>query len=190
MKIGLFFGSFNPIHNGHITLANYMLNNSDLDYIWFVISPQNPFKYKDSLLLESERLKMVNMSIVDNPRLKANNIEFKLPKPSYTIDTLKILSERHKEYEFVLMMGTDNLENFHKWKDYENILEKYEIYVYPRSTSDGGTLKNHPKVKMFNSNLNELSSTFIRNEIKENREIKNFLPLVVNNYIQRKGFYK
>ena len=190
MKIGLFFGSFNPIHNGHLSLANYVLKNSDLDNIWFVISPHNPLKDKDSLLSESERLKMVNMSIFNSENLRASDIEFKMPKPSYTIDTLNLLKERFKENEFVIIMGTDNLENLHKWKDYEKILNEYEIYVYSRPTSDGGELKNHSKVKIFNSNLSEISSTFIRNSIKEDRDASNLMIPSVWNYIKRKGFYK
>ncbi len=190
MKIGLFFGSFNPIHNGHLALANYVLKNSDLNKVWFVISPHNPLKEKDSLLTESERLKMVNMSIIDNDKLRASDVEFKMPKPSYTIDTLNYLKERFKENEFVIIMGTDNLENLHKWKDFEKILNEYEIYVYSRPTSDGGNLKNHPKIKIFNSNLSEISSTFIRNSIKEGKDASNLMTLSVWNYINRKGFYK
>lgn len=190
MKIGLFFGSFNPVHNGHIILANYMLEHTDLENVWFVISPHNPLKDKQTLLKESERLKMINMALVGKEKILVSDIEFKLSQPSYTIDTLQILEMIHKEDEFVIIMGTDNLENLHKWKDYQNILEKYSIYVYSRNTSDGGELKNNSKVKIFNANLVELSSTFIRNEIRNNRDVKDFLPVPVYNYIKRKEFYK
>ncbi len=189
MKIGLFFGSFNPVHNGHVTLANYMLEHTDLDRVWFVISPHNPLKDKDSLLDKSERLKMVNMSLVDNDTMRASDIEFNLPQPSYTIDTLNILSKTFKEDEFVIMMGIDNLDNLHKWKNYQQILDKYEIYVYLRSTGDGGQFKTHPKIKILNTPLIEVSSTFIREEIKNNRDVKSILPSQVHGYI-RKGFYK
>ena len=190
MKIGLFFGSFNPIHKGHITLANYILNHTDLDKIWFVISPQNPLKDKNLLLPEKERLKMVNMALVDIENMQASDIEFKMPKPSYTIDTLNLLKERFKENQYVVIMGTDNLENFDKWKDYQKILNEYEIFVYSRSTSDGGELKNHPKVKLFNSDFTELSSTMIRKMIKENENVDGLIPNSVYNYIKRNGFYK
>jgi nicotinate-nucleotide adenylyltransferase len=190
MKIGLFFGSFNPVHVGHMILANYMLEYTDLESIRFVTSPQNPLKDKDSLLSESERLKMVNMALVDNEKMQASDVEFKMPKPSYTIDTLEVLKKRSPENEYVIIMGTDNLENLHKWKDYEKILEQYEIYVYSRSTSEGGELRNHLKVKLFDAHLVEMSSTFVRQAIKENRDVRYLVPTPVWNYIKRKGFYK
>ena len=158
--------------------------------MWFIISPHNPLKDKNSLLSEKERLKMVNMALIDNEHMRASDIEFNLSKPSYTIDTLNLLKETFKENEFVIIMGTDNLENLHKWKDYQKILEEYQIYVYSRSSSDGCNLILHPKVKMFDVNLIEMSSTFIRNEIKENRDVKDFLAPQVANYIKRKGFYQ
>ncbi len=190
MKIGLFFGSFNPIHIGHTTLADYILNHTDLDKVWFVISPQNPLKDKNLLLPENERLKMVNMALVENEKMRASDIEFKMPKPSYTIDTLNLLKERFKENEYVIIMGTDNLENFHKWKEYQSIINNYDLYVYSRSTSDGGELKNHPKVKIFNVDSIEISSTFIRETIKNNGNIDSLVTNSVGNYIKRKGFYK
>lgn len=191
MKIGLFFGSFNPIHVGHMILANYMLEYTDLDSIQFVVSPHNPMKDKESLIEESERLKLINMALVDNEKMKASDIEFKMPKPSYTIDTLNLLQQRSQENEYVIIMGTDNLENLEKWKGYEQILSNYQIYVYCRSLSDGGKLKAHPKVKMCDAHLVELSSTFIRQAIKENKDIRYLVPsLAIWNYIKRKGFYK
>jgi nicotinate-nucleotide adenylyltransferase len=191
MKIGLFFGSFNPVHNAHVTLAQYMLDNTDLECIWFVISPQNPLKDKESLLSEKERLKMVNMAIVNNDKMRASDIEFKLSKPSYTCDTLNLLKKTFKDDEFVLIIGTDNLENLHKWKDYKNILEDYKIYVYPRNTKETiSELKNHPNVKIFNVDLIDISSSCIRQAIKENREVVNLLAPQVEGYIKRKGFYR
>jgi nicotinate-nucleotide adenylyltransferase len=132
MKIGLFFGSFNPVHVGHMVLANYMLEYTDLDKIWFVISPHNPLKKKSSLLDEKHRLQLVNLAIGDNAKIKASDIEFKLPQPSYTVVTLAYLKEKHPEYEFALILGEDNLLSFNKWKNYEEILKHHQLYVYPR----------------------------------------------------------
>ena len=132
MKTGLFFGSFNPIHIGHLAIANYMAAFTDLQQVWFVVSPQNPLKEKESLLADYHRLALVEQAISDNPQYKASSIEFKLPKPSYTINTLTHLKEKYPEREFVLIMGADNLQTLHKWKNYGQILEQYEIYVYPR----------------------------------------------------------
>lgn len=190
MKIGLFFGSFNPIHSGHIMLSDYILKHTDLECNWFVISPHNPLKDKDSLLAEYERLKMVNMALINHENMRAIDIEFSLPKPSYTIDTLNLLKSRFKEDEFVLIMGTDNLENLHKWKDYEKIIEEYEIYAYSRPDSNVDEFKNNPKVKIFNADLMEMSSTFIRESIKKNKSIEHILAPQVWNYIKRKELYK
>ncbi|MES2397716.1 MAG: nicotinate (nicotinamide) nucleotide adenylyltransferase, partial [Bacteroidota bacterium] len=131
MKVGLFFGSFNPVHTGHLVLANYMLEYTDLERIWFVVSPHNPLKKKSTLLDEKQRLQMVDLAIGDNIKLKASNIEFNLPQPSYTIVTLTYLKEKYPQHEFVLIMGADNLENFHKWKNYEEILKHHQLYIYP-----------------------------------------------------------
>ena len=190
MKIGLFFGSFNPIHVAHMLLVQYVLEHTDIEKIWFVISPHNPLKDKNSLLSENERLKMVNMAIANNNKMRASDIEFNLKKPSYTIDTLKFIKETYVNDEFVVVIGTDNLENLHKWKDYQKILEEYEIYAYSRPTSDGGELKNHPKIKIIDAHPNELSSTFIRDLIKENKNVEDLLCPAVWNYIKRKEFYK
>ena len=189
MKIGLFFGSFNPVHVGHMVLANYMLEYTDLDKVWFVISPQNPFKKKESLLDEKQRLHMVSLAIGDNNKLKASDIEFKLPQPSYTINTLAHLSEKYPKNEFALIMGADNLESFHKWKNYEEILKHHDIYVYPRINSNGGDLANHPKVKITNAPLIEISSTEIRKAIKEKKDVRYFVPETVWNYLTEMHFY-
>jgi len=190
MKIGLFFGSFNPIHSGHMVLANYLIEFTELDKIWFVVSPQNPFKKKDSLLDEKQRLHMVNLAIENDNRFKASNIEFKLSQPSYTINTLVHLKEKYPKYQFALIMGADNLETFHKWKNFEEILKYHDIYVYPRPKSAGGDLAKHPKVKMTPAPLIEISSTAIRNAIKDKKDLRYFVPAPVWNYLTEMNFYK
>lgn len=190
MKVGLFFGSFNPVHVGHMILANYMLEYTDLESVWFVVSPHNPTKIKNTLLDEKQRLHMVELAIGDNNKLKASNIEFKLPQPSYTINTLTYLKEKFPTNEFVLIMGTDNLENFHKWKNYEEILKQCELYVYPRLQCEGGNLKTHSKVKLVNAPMIEISSTFIRSAIKEKTDLRYFVPEAAWNYIKEMHFYE
>lgn len=190
MKIGLFFGSFNPIHVGHMVIANHMLEFTGLDRIWFVVSPHNPLKTKTSLLHERQRLAMVSLAIGDNNKMKASNIEFKLPQPSYTVNTLAYLEEKYPGKEFALIMGADNLENLHKWKNYEEILRRYEIYVYPRPGSDGGALIKHPKVKMVDTPLMEISSTAIRQALKEKKDVRYFVPESVWQYMKEMHFYE
>lgn len=190
MKIGLFFGSFNPIHVGHMVIANHMLEFTGLDRIWFVVSPHNPLKTKTSLLHERQRLAMVSLAIGDNNKMKASNIEFKLPQPSYTVNTLAYLEEKYPGKEFALIMGADNLENLHKWKNYEEILRRYEIYVYPRPGNDGGALIKHPKVKMVDTPLMEISSTAIRQALKEKKDVRYFVPESVWQYMKEMHFYE
>jgi len=190
MKIGLFFGSFNPIHIGHMVLANYLVEYTDLDKIWFVVSPQNPFKNKETLLDEKQRLYMVKLAIENDNRFKASDIEFKLTQPSYTINTLVHLKEKFPKNEFALIMGADNLETFHKWKNYETILKNHDIYVYPRPNSTGGDLKDHPKVKITTAPLIEISSTAIRNAIKEKKDLRHFVPASVWEYLTEMHFYR
>ncbi len=190
MKVGLFFGSFNPIHVGHLVIANYMLEFTDLERIWFVVSPQNPLKKKQSLLDEKQRLHLVQLAIGDSNKYKASNIEFKLPQPSYTINTLTHLQEKFPQHQFVLIMGADNLQSFHKWKNYEEILKQYELFVYPRTNSNGGDLIKHPKVKMVNAPLMELSSTFIRQAIKDKKDVRYYMPDEVWHYIKGMHFYE
>ena len=190
MKVGLFFGSFNPIHIGHMVLANHMLEYTDLDRIWFVVSPHNPLKIKSSLLNEKHRLHLVNIAIGDNNKLKASDIEFKLSQPSYTIITLTYLKEKFPQHEFVLIMGSDNLENFHKWKNYEEILKNHLIYVYPRPKNSGGKLITHNQVKFVNAPLMEISSTAIRIAIKETKDMRYFMPEHVWEYIKEMHFYE
>ncbi len=190
MKVGLFFGSFNPIHVGHMVLANYMLEFTDLEQIWFVVSPHNPLKQKSSLLDQNHRLQLVNIAIENQTKFKASNIEFKLPQPSYTINTLTYLTEKYPNTKFALIMGSDNLENFHKWKNYEEILNRFELYVYPRPENDGGALKNHANVKLINAPLMEISSTLIRQAIREKKDVQFFVPEKVWEYIQEMHFYE
>lgn len=190
MRIGLFFGSFNPIHVGHMVLGNYMVSFTDLEQVWFVVSPHNPLKEKSSLLHQNQRLHMVNLAIGDHPNLKSSNIEFSLPQPSYTINTLVHLKEKFPNHEFSLIMGADNLQSFHKWKNYEEILKHYSLYVYPRPGYEGGEWMNHPKVKITDAPLIEISSTFIRNAIKNKKDVSFFVPPTVWQYIDEMSFFK
>ena len=188
-KIGLFFGSFNPVHIGHLIIANYMANFTQLDEVWFVVSPQNPFKEKKSLGNMYDRLEMVNLAIDGAEKLRASDIEFNLPQPSYTIDTLTYLQEKYPNKDFVLIMGEDNLAGFLKWKNADIILRDYKIIVYPRPGYDAGELKNHPAVTMTNTPVMELSSTFLRQAIKGNKNIKFYTPDKVIEFIDKKGLY-
>ncbi len=190
MKIGLFFGSFNPVHNGHMVIASYMAEYTDLEQVWFVVSPHNPLKEKDSLLADHHRLQLVKIAIGDYRKLKASDIEFSLPKPSYTIHTLTYLFEKHPSHQFVLIMGADNLETFHKWKNWEQILESVELYVYPRKDNQGGNLLHHPRVKVVAAPQMEISATFIRKAIKTSKDVRYMLPQYVWEYIQEMHFYE
>ena len=189
MKIGLFFGSFNPIHTGHLIIANYMANLTVLDEVWFVVSPHNPFKEKKSLGNMYDRLEMVNLALEDAERLRASDIEFKLPQPSYTIDTLTHLAEKYPRHEFALIMGEDNLVGLHKWKNADIILRDYKIIVYPRIGHDAGELRNHPSVTMTDTPMMELSSSFLRQAVQEKKSIKFYTPDKVIDFIDKKGLY-
>ena len=189
MKIGLFFGSFNPIHIGHLIIANTMAENTDLQEVWLIVSPQNPFKKNAGLLHEFDRFEMVSLAVHDSYKLKVSDIEFNMPRPSYTIDTLTYLSEKHPEHQFVLIIGEDNLNPFTKWKNYDKILEFYQLYVYPRPTAEKTLLANHPKVKFIPSPMLDISATYIRTTIKEGKSIRYLVPDSVENYIKRKKFY-
>ncbi len=160
--IGLFFGSFNPIHVGHLIIASYMVDHTDMDELWFVISPHNPLKKKATLLDDHHRLALVRVAVEDDPKLKACNEEFNLPQPSYTIHTLTHLKEKYPDYRFSLIMGEDNLQSLHKWKNYEEILRDYQLYVYPRPNYDGDKLKEHPHVHFVDAPIMELSASLIR----------------------------
>jgi nicotinate-nucleotide adenylyltransferase len=189
VKVGLFFGSFNPIHIGHLIIANTMLENTDLSEVWFVVSPQNPFKKSTTLAHEADRLYMVRQAISDNYRMRACDIEFHMDKPSYTIDTLVRLNEKYKDHEFKLILGEDNLEHFHKWKNAEQILKTYQLYVYPRPKCAFSEMKNHPSVRMVDAPLIDISATFIRNLIKSNKSVKYLIPEEVAGFIKSKGIY-
>ena len=188
-KTGLYFGSFNPIHVGHLIIAEYLVEHSDLQELWFVVSPQNPLKKKASLLDDLERLHIVNLAIEDDLRFKACDVEFSLPKPSYTSYTLQVLREQHPNREFCLIMGEDNLQTFDRWLNYEWILEHFSIYVYPRIGYDGGERKSHPRVTFIDAPRIELSSTLIRDSIRNGKEVRYMLPPGVYDYIDEMGFY-
>lgn len=191
-KVGLYFGSFNPIHIGHIIIANHLVEYSDLDEIWLVVSPLNPFKKKKTLLEDHHRLELVLRACENYNKLKASDIEFKLPQPSYTINTLVHLSEKHPDIQFCLLMGEDNLNTFHKWKNYEVILEQYPIYVYPRKTDNGheNQFSNHPDIVHIEAPIMEISSTAIRKAVKEGKEVRPLLPAKVWEYIDEMNFYR
>ncbi|MFT6795868.1 MAG: nicotinate-nucleotide adenylyltransferase [Maribacter sp.] len=192
-KVGLYFGTFNPIHIGHIIIANHMVEFSDLDEVWFVVTPQSPFKVKKTLLNNNHRYQMVLEATANFPKLKPSTIEFKLTQPNYTIDTLVHLSEKYpKGHQFCLIMGEDNLKGFHKWKNYEMILEHYELFVYPRiskgKTEHGFT--DHPRIHKVNAPIIEISSTFIRREYKNGKNIRPLLPDAVWKYMDEMNFYR
>jgi len=189
-KTGLFFGSFNPIHTGHLAIASYMVEFTDLDELWFVVSPHNPLKEKSSLLPDHHRLALVNEAIGSDSRFRVSNIEFKLPQPSYTIHTLAHLEEKYPDRHFVLVGGTDMLPSFHKWKNWETILEFYRLYLYPRHESDRHELTGHPSVTLVNAPRMEISSSFIRDSIRQGKNMSYFLPDKVLNYISEMHFYE
>lgn len=188
-RIGLFFGSFNPIHIGHLIIANIMAESADLAKVWFVVSPQNPFKPARGLLHEFDRFDMVRAAIHDNYKLEACDVEFNLPKPSYTIHTLLHLSERHPGKEFRVIMGEDNLTSFVRWKSHEIILNDFGLYVYPRPGVQLSELKSHPNVRFVDAPLLDISATFIRNRIRNQQSVRYLVPDPVDEIIRGKGFY-
>lgn len=190
MKIGLFFGSFNPIHVGHLIIANYMVENTDLDEIWMVITPHNPHKKRRHLAADYDRLDLVNMAVENHSKLRASDVEFDLPKPSYTIETLTYLNEEYPQHNFILIMGGDNLATLPKWKNYEQILVHYGIYVYKRPAYELGNLAAHPKVVLFDAPLMTISSSFIRKMIKEGKSIRYWVTEKVLEGIESKGMYQ
>lgn len=189
MKIGLFFGSFNPIHIGHMAIANYFIEFTDLDKLWFVVSPHNPLKEKKSLLNGWVRMEFVELAIEDDERFRTTDIEFHMPQPSYTIDTLVYLKEKYPSHEFVLIMGSDGLKTFSKWKNSQEIISNYPRYVYPRSTDIEEELNKHKNIQVVNAPKIEISSTFIRKSIAEGKDIRHFLPAKVYGLIDKKGYY-
>lgn len=189
--IGLFFGSFNPIHTGHLIIAEYMANRTGLDQVWFVVSPQNPFKQRSTLANDFDRLHMVQLAIEDNPRLRASNIEFSLPKPSYTIDTMVYLHEKYPQHQFALIMGSDNLESLHKWKNYEVLLQRYPIHVYKRE-KDITTPPDAAKgdIHIYDVPLMDISSTYIRQSIAEGHSIRYMVPDSVYQFLDGSRLYR
>lgn len=192
MKVGLYFGTFNPIHVGHLIIANHLAENSDLDQIWLVVTPQSPFKKKQSLLDNYQRLEMVYRATKDYTNLYPSDIEFNLAQPNYTINTLAYLQEKYSDKQFSLIMGEDNLKSFHKWKNYQLILDNHDIYVYPRLSE--GTIKtqfdSHKKIHHIKAPIIQLSSTFIRKAIKSGQNVRPMLPEYVWEYVDEMNFYK
>jgi nicotinate-nucleotide adenylyltransferase len=194
-KIGLFFGTFNPIHIGHLIIANHIAEFSDLDEVWLVVTPHNPHKQKKTLLNDIHRYQMVEIAIEDYSRLKASKVEFGLKQPNYTVITLAYLQEKYPNHKFSLIMGEDNLNNFHKWKNYEAIIENHDIYVYPRIFKEKDIISKieteySKKIHKLDAPIVEISSTFIRKSIKGKKNIKPLLPYKVWKYLDEMNFYK
>jgi nicotinate-nucleotide adenylyltransferase len=192
MKIGLYFGTFNPIHIGHLIIANHMAEYSGLNQIWMVVTPHNPLKKKETLLDDHKRLNLVALATEDFPKIKPSDIEFKLPQPNYTVHTLAHLQDKFPQHEFSLIMGEDNLKSLHKWKNYEVILQNHDIYVYPRISTETENLefKNHPRIHLIDAPIVEISSTFIRESIKNKKNIQPLIPYKVWEYIDYNNLYK
>lgn len=188
-KIGLFFGSFNPIHVGHLIIASEVYEAAGLDQIWFVVSPHNPLKEKKTLLHERHRLYLVNLAIEDDKRFKSSDIEFSMPKPSYTVHTLAYLQEKYPDYNFSLIMGSDTLDSLHRWKNHTYILSNYDIYLYTRKNSEGKYL-NEPRVKQTQAAMIEISSSKIRELIHDKKEFRYYVPDKVYQYLQEMHFYE
>ena len=187
MRIGLYSGSFNPVHHGHVMLANYLVEFSDLDELWFVVSPQNPLKKREDLMKDEDRLKMVELALEGDSRLKVSNIEMSLPLPSYTINTLRALSAKYPDDQFVFICGMDSLQGLPRWREYQAILDHYELLVFPRKGYDGGELIHHPHVKVLETPVIEVSSTFIRNSMKAGKDVRHFMPEKAYQYLISSG---
>jgi nicotinate-nucleotide adenylyltransferase len=188
--IGLFFGSFNPVHIGHMAIAEFMVEHTDISEVWFVVSPQSPHKQKQSMLNERDRLYLVELAIDKDIRFQTCDIEFYLPKPSYTIHTLVYLSEKHPGKQFGLIVGGDNLQHFNKWKNYEQILKYYHLFVYKRPGALNENFLNNPHVHIVDAPQMEISSSFIRKSIVEGKSVNRYLPAKVSAYIERMNFYR
>jgi nicotinate-nucleotide adenylyltransferase len=190
MKTGLFFGSFNPIHNGHLSIANYILDFTEVDELWFVVSPQNPLKDKDILAPDFHRLEMVKLAIPENEnRMMVCDIELSMPKPSYTIDTLKALNKKYPEKDFILILGSDSLDSITKWKDYQSLLKDYKIFIYPREGSDLNKLTASYPIRIVNAPLVKYSSSSIREKIARGEDVRNYVPEDVYNYMMSQNIY-
>jgi nicotinate-nucleotide adenylyltransferase len=189
MNIGLYFGSFNPVHTGHLIIANHVLHHTPLEQVWFVVSPQNPLKPANGLLNEYHRLHLVKLAIEGEPNLKASDIEFTLPRPSYTIDTLTYLSEKYPQHKFSVIMGSDSLQNLPRWKNFAQLLQQYELYVYRRPGFDTAPPAN-ATVKMLDAPLLDISATRVRECVKNGRSIRYLVPDAVKEEIEKCGYYK
>ena len=194
MKIGLYFGTFNPIHIGHLIIANHLAEYSDLEQIWMVVTPHNPLKNKQTLLDDYQRLQLVFLATEDYPKIKPSDIEFKLSQPNFTVNTLAHLQEKFPQHTFSLIMGEDNLKSLHKWKNHEIILQNHEIYVYPRISLETDATQNltfkNPRIHIVDAPVVEISSTFIRENIKKNKNVRPLLPEKVWQYIDHNNLYK
>lgn len=192
LKIGLLFGTFDPIHKGHLQLARYFAKQTDLEEVWLVLTPQNPFKQKMDILPDSDRLKMVESAICSDPKLRLSKVEFDLPKPNYTYRTLKELQKVHPQYEFVVLLGEDNMVSFKFWKNYKNLLEAFQLYVYPRKKE--GTVPaefdNHPNIRWIQAPVMDISSSEIRAGIRVGKNMSEWIPVESWSYLKEKGFYK
>ncbi len=189
-KIGLFFGSFNPLHIGHLMIAEYMVENTDLKEVWFIVSPNNPLKKRETLLDAHHRYYMVTIAVENDARFRVSDVEFKLPYPSYTTHTLLKLEELYPQKKFVVLMGADSLATIEKWKNFEFILDNYQIYVYPRQGTKETPYFKHPSVIITDAPLIDISATFIRKSIKEKKSVKYFLPFMIDEHIDKMGFYR
>lgn len=190
MKIGLYFGSFNPIHHGHLIIANYMAQETDLDQVWFVVSPQNPLKPSNGLLNEYHRLYLVQTAIKAEPLLKVSDIEFRLPKPSYTVNTLAYLQEKYPSHQFAIIMGSDSFQNLERWKNYEYLLRHYPIFVYKRPGHEVVNTFNTGNITIMKAPMLEISATHIRKNIKEGKSIRYLVPDTVMDEIERNSYYR
>lgn len=190
MITGLYFGSFNPIHIGHLAIANFMVEYSDLEQLWFVVSPHNPLKAKQSLLPDYQRLEMVRLAVEEDDRFRASDIEFKLPTPSYTIDTLTYLEEKHPGREFQLVMGGDGLRTFHKWKHADLIVQKYHRLIYPRPGTDLEAASQLPNSTLVDAPMMDISSSFIRKAIREGKDVRHLVPAKAYTYMREMHFYE
>jgi nicotinate-nucleotide adenylyltransferase len=190
MNIGLYFGSFNPIHHGHLLIANYILQHSDLDQVWFVVTPQNPLKPSSALLNEYHRLHLVNLAIEGEKKLKASDIEFKLPRPSFTVDTLAYLLEKYPQHHFAIILGSDSFQNLPRWKNHEYILKHFPLYIYIRSGFENLPHYAGARIHVLEAPLIQISSTHVRDSIREGNSIRYLVPDVVKEEIDRNGYYR
>ena len=189
-NIGLYFGSFNPVHIGHLAIANFMVEFTDIKELWFIISPHNPLKKKSTLLNDRIRYDLVYEAVKDDTRFRVSDIEFQLPQPSYTIDTLTYLQEKYPEKQFSIIMGSDGLRTFHKWKNASELVKKYTRYIYPRHGEEKDYILTHENVKIVDAPRFEISSSFIRQAITEQRDVRHFLPKAVFDAIDKGGYYR